>query len=93
MLFFRQFIGITNDAFSTFSGENAVLNDHFARLSLVEPGALSGVFALGIFPNKSHIDVFNLHVLERAVSALEEPDRTEVDVLIKVVPNPDQQVA
>ena len=91
MLFPRKLIGIPYDTLCSLAGEDAVLDDHLVRLTLVEPCALSCVLAFRVFADEGHIDLFRLHIFERALRSFQELDRPQIDILVKIVPDPDQQ--
>ena len=82
-LFFCELECISDDALTALAGEDAVLDHDLFRLILIEPGSASGVFALGVFSDESHIDVFPFYICKRTGSTFQELDRSQIDILVK----------
>ena len=82
-LLFCELKCIPDDTFAALAGEDAVLDHDLFRLILIEPGSASGVFALGVFSDESHIDVFPLYICKRTGSTFQELDRSQIDILVK----------
>ena len=73
------------------AGEDAVLDDHLIGLPLVKPRALSGVLSLRVLTDEGHVDLFRLNIFERALRSLQELNRSQVYILVKIVTDPDQK--
>ena len=87
-----QFIGIAHDSFAALAGEDAVLDDYFVGLVLVEPGTGAGVFAFAVFADEGHVNVFALYIGQGARCAFQQFDGTQVDVFIEIVADAKEQI-
>ena len=87
----RQLVGVPDDSLRSLAGKDAVLDDHLTRLPLVKPRALSGVLSLRVLTDEGHIDLFFLHIFQRALRSLQELNRSQVYILVKIVTYPDQK--
>src|SRR6185437_2055933 len=85
-----QLEGIADDPVRALAGKNGGL-DRRLVLAAPEPAADSGIFAFGIFANDPEIDVAGLLVAHRTAYARQEPNRAEIDVLVKLTADRDQQ--
>ena len=91
MLLPGQLVGVADHPLAAMAGEHAVLDDHFVRLAFVQPRAAAGVFALAVLADEGHVDILRLRVLQRAGRAPQQPDRPQVNILVKAFADFQQQ--
>ena len=86
----RQIEGETKYAVHSCSGEDCLLNYCFLFCSFIDPATDVGVFSLIIFADDGEVDVGGFPVFEWGFDSFEQPDRPQVDVLLKGAANRNQ---